>query len=111
MVRSVQAAVDAIEAEVRDLVPRVAASVWSRSVLYTCDVPSDLAQRPVEAAMTRVHEVTREQLRARRGEILDRVGVSYEVLARRATEYALVGEEWSAWDELRDIDFLLADAC
>jgi hypothetical protein len=60
--------------------------------------------------MTRVHEVTREQLRARRGEILDRVGVSYEDLAKRASEYAMVADEWSAWDELREIDFLLADA-
>jgi hypothetical protein len=61
--------------------------------------------------MTRVHEVTRAQLRARRKEILDRVGVSYEDLAKRAKEYALVADEWSAWDELREIDFLLADAC
>jgi hypothetical protein len=61
--------------------------------------------------MTRVHEVTRAQLRARRKEILDRVGVSYEDLAKRADEYALVADEWSAWDELREIDFLLADAC
>jgi hypothetical protein len=59
--------------------------------------------------MTRVHEVTREQLQARRDHILDRLGVTYEGLARRASEYALVADEWSAWDELREIDFLLND--
>jgi len=59
--------------------------------------------------MTHMHEVTREDLQGRRAAILRRVGSSYEDLARRASEYALVADEWSAWDELREIDFLLAD--
>ncbi len=60
--------------------------------------------------MTRVHEVTREQLLDRRQAILRRLGVSYDDLARRAGAYSLVADEWSAWDELREIDFLLNDA-
>ena len=59
--------------------------------------------------MTRVHEVTRDQLRARREAILDGLGVTYDDLARRARDYALVADEWRAWDELREIDFLLDD--
>jgi hypothetical protein len=59
--------------------------------------------------VTRVHEVTRDQLRARREAILDGLGVTYDDLARRARDYALVADEWRAWDELREIDFLLDD--
>lgn len=59
--------------------------------------------------MTHVHEVTRDELERRKRTILDRVGMTYDQLAERAERYALVGEEWSAWSELREIGFLLDD--
>jgi hypothetical protein len=59
--------------------------------------------------MTRVHEVTRDDLLRRRADILHGLGVTYEDLAKRAGEYALVADEWSAWDEIREINFLLGD--
>lgn len=59
--------------------------------------------------MTRVNEVTRAELEARRREILAELGVTHEDLARRARDSALVADEWHAWDKLREIEFLLAD--
>jgi hypothetical protein len=53
--------------------------------------------------------VTRDELERRKRTILDRVGMTYDQLAERAERYALVGEEWSAWSELREIGFLLDD--
>ena len=59
--------------------------------------------------MTRLREVTREELLERRRAVLERLGTSYEELASRADRRALVGDEWSAWDELQEIDFLVGD--
>jgi hypothetical protein len=59
--------------------------------------------------MTRVREVSRDELQARRQEVLERVGMSYEELAHRADQRSLVGEEWAAWDEIRSIEFLMGD--
>ena len=59
--------------------------------------------------MSRVIEVTRPQLDARRREILDHLGTSYEQLAARAEARSLIGEEWAAWEELHEINFLLGD--
>jgi hypothetical protein len=59
--------------------------------------------------VTRVREVTREELERRKQAILSRVGVTYDELAERAERYSLVGDEWSAWSELREIGFLLDD--
>ena len=59
--------------------------------------------------MTRVREVSRGDLEARRSEILAGLGISYEDLADKAAGHSLVGEEWTAWDEIREIDFLLSD--
>lgn len=60
--------------------------------------------------MTRVVVAKREDLETRRAEILARYGVSLDEFAERAKRYALVGDEWDAWDELRGIAFLLGDA-
>ncbi len=60
--------------------------------------------------MTRVVEVSREDLEDRRSTILQRLDASLEDLRDRADRGALVGEEWQAWQELRDIAFLLDDA-
>ena len=57
--------------------------------------------------MTRVHEVTKEELEKRRAEILSRLETSYEDLAEKALAHRLVADEWEAWEEIREIDFLL----
>jgi hypothetical protein len=59
--------------------------------------------------MTRLREVSREDLLERRRELLDRLGLTAKELHRRATNGSLVGDEWAAWDRLRDIEFLLGD--
>ena len=57
--------------------------------------------------MPQVQELSAEELTTRRREILRQVGVSYEELASRAEARSLVGNEWAAWEEIRQIDFLL----
>ncbi|MPZ67288.1 MAG: hypothetical protein GEU83_17885 [Pseudonocardiaceae bacterium] len=59
--------------------------------------------------MVRVVQADRQQLEARRAEILARHGVTLDEFAERAAAYALVGDEWEAWDEIRGIAFLLDD--
>ena len=59
--------------------------------------------------MILLREVSREDLLTRRQAILDCLGCSYPDLAGRANARTLVGDEWSAWDELREIDLLLDD--
>jgi hypothetical protein len=56
--------------------------------------------------MPRVQELTIQELDDRRQAILDHVGLTYEELAQRAAARSLVGDEWNAWDEIRQIDFL-----
>jgi hypothetical protein len=56
--------------------------------------------------MTRTEELSLEQLDARRKEILDRIGISYDDLAALAAARSLAGDEWEAWEEIREIDFL-----
>jgi hypothetical protein len=58
--------------------------------------------------MPHVQEMTLEELEERRKAILSRVGMSYTELAQKARAHALVGDEWAAWDEIREIDFLKA---
>jgi hypothetical protein len=59
-------------------------------------------------ASTKVRRVTPEQLRRRRAEILDELGLTDEQLAAKAEAGGLVGAEWSAWSEIEGIDYLLA---
>ena len=56
--------------------------------------------------MTRVQNVTLRDLDKRRRQILSDIGMSYEELAAKAAARSLVGDEWSAWEEIREIDFL-----
>lgn len=56
--------------------------------------------------MTCVQNVSRRDLDKRRRQILDAIGMSYEELAAKAAARSLVGDEWAAWDEIREIDFL-----
>ena len=60
--------------------------------------------------MSRVVQVSKSELEARRAAILAGLGTSYDELRQRYEASALVGEEWRAWDELCDIEFLLGDA-
>lgn len=52
--------------------------------------------------------MTLEQLRRRRAEILEELGLTDEQLASKADTGGLVGVEWSAWSEIEGIDYLLA---
>ena len=56
--------------------------------------------------MPHVQDMTLEQLEERRAEILNRLGMSYEELAAKADQRSLIGDEWTAWEEIREIDFL-----
>jgi hypothetical protein len=56
--------------------------------------------------MPHIEEVTLKDLDARRKAVLDRVGMSYEELVAKAEAGSLIGDEWTAWDEIREIDFL-----
>ena len=59
------------------------------------------------SAMAPVIEVTREELIARRDEILARLGLTLDEYLRRAAESELSGEEWDVRDDLDSIAFLL----
>jgi hypothetical protein len=56
--------------------------------------------------MPEVQDVTLSDLDEHRQKILDRLGMTYEELAEKAAARSLVGEEWAAWEELREIEFL-----
>lgn len=58
--------------------------------------------------MTRLREVSLNDLLERRRELLDRLGVDADELRHRAASGSLVGDEWAAWDRLQDIEFLLS---
>lgn len=57
--------------------------------------------------LTRVRVWTTDELLDRRRVILDRHGMSLDEFRERAATYALAGREHDAWDELRDIAYLL----
>lgn len=59
--------------------------------------------------MTKMATLSDDELRARRQQILDKLGVTLEELRDRARGYALAGEEHEAWDQLESIAFLLGD--
>jgi hypothetical protein len=56
--------------------------------------------------MPHVQQLSSRDLSERRKAILKRVSMSYEELAAKAAARSLVGDEWAAWDEIREIDFL-----
>lgn len=59
--------------------------------------------------MVRVHEVTREELLARRQQILARAGKTEADLRERSHLGSLVGDEDALLEELRDIAYLLGE--
>jgi RecA-family ATPase len=60
--------------------------------------------------MAIVRELTREDLVTRRDDVLRSVGLSSAELKERAESGGLVGAEWSAWEEIQEIEYLLSDA-
>jgi len=58
--------------------------------------------------MTTVHRPSREELAARRDAILSQLGLTSVELEEKAASGGLVGDEWSAWAEIEEIDYLLA---
>jgi hypothetical protein len=60
--------------------------------------------------MTKIASLSDAELRGRRDEILERLGVSIDGLRARARGYALVGEEHDAWEQLESIAFLLGES-
>jgi hypothetical protein len=59
--------------------------------------------------MTRIATRSDDELRERREAILSKLGVSLDELRERAENYALVGEEHDAWEQLESIAFLLGE--
>ncbi|NIL74830.1 hypothetical protein RhoFasB10_00922 [Rhodococcus sp. B10] len=59
--------------------------------------------------MTTVTSYTPAELVARRELILAKHGMSLSEFADKASQYALVGDEWQAWEDLESIEFLLTD--
>ncbi|GGM70859.1 hypothetical protein GCM10012275_46630 [Longimycelium tulufanense] len=60
--------------------------------------------------MTHVVHVTRDELLQRRDEILQRFHVTLEEFQQRAQNASLVGDEWEAWEELKDVAYLLGES-
>ena len=56
-----------------------------------------------------VVEVRGEDLRARRAELLEHLGMTLSELESKATAYALTTEQREAWEELGNISFLLGE--
>jgi hypothetical protein len=59
--------------------------------------------------MTKVLEVSRKDLSARRAAILKELGLSLEELRAKAATYSLSPNEISAWEEIGEINFLLGE--
>lgn len=59
--------------------------------------------------MTKVHALTREELLARRDELLTLVSATLDELIRRAHAGELRDEEWDIWTEVCELQFLLGD--
>lgn len=57
--------------------------------------------------MSSVISVTREDLEARRAQLLARLPYGEAELHERAEDYLLTHEERAIWETLRSIDFLL----
>jgi hypothetical protein len=53
-----------------------------------------------------IQDVSLRDLNARRRAILTRIGMTYEELAAKAEARSLIGDEWAAWEEIRELDFL-----
>ena len=56
--------------------------------------------------MPEVQDLTLSDLDERRSAILEELGMTYDELAAKAAARSLVGDEWAAWEALREIDFL-----
>ncbi|CCK54299.1 hypothetical protein IAR57_01815 [Mycobacterium canettii] len=68
-----------------------------------------MQQENGEFAVPKIATATDDELRERRTQILAKLGVSFEDLRARAEQYALVGDEHEAWEDLQSIAFLLGE--
>ncbi|GAB7141419.1 hypothetical protein [Mycobacterium riyadhense] len=59
--------------------------------------------------MTRIAALSDDELRARRDLILEKLGMTLAEVRDRAMNYALVGDEHDAWEQLESIAFLLGE--
>ena len=66
-----------------------------------------LKPRQQEVRMAPIIEVTREELLARRQQILNRLGLTLEEYLQRGRESAFSGDEWDVRDDMDSIAFLL----
>jgi hypothetical protein len=57
--------------------------------------------------MTKVTTPTRDELVKRREAILSSSGLTADELATKVVAGRLVGDEWSVWAEIEEIDYLL----
>lgn len=60
--------------------------------------------------MTKVLEVSREDLSSRRAQLLEELGLTLKELMAKASTYSLSPNEISAWEEIGEINFLLGEA-
>lgn len=58
---------------------------------------------------SRIVTVTREELSARRADLLDRAGLTWEEFKGLPEAEALGGDDWETFEELREIAFLLGE--
>lgn len=72
-------------------------------------VTPHMQQENGEFAVPKIATATDDELRERRTQILAKLGVSFEDLRARAEQYALVGDEHEAWEDLQSIAFLLGE--
>lgn len=59
--------------------------------------------------MTRVVDVTPQELLERRAALLERHAMTLDEFSAKAETFQLTGEEWQAWDDLKEIAFLLGE--
>jgi hypothetical protein len=59
--------------------------------------------------MNRVVEVQREELLRRREALAQRVGMTYEVLAKKARDEELPADEWWVWQDIQALNYLLGE--
>lgn len=57
--------------------------------------------------MSRVVEVSHEELLRRREALASRVGMSYEELARKQRTTDLPADEWWIWQDIEAVNYLL----
>jgi len=71
--------------------------------------PHSVGAAGYRGSMTKTDHPTREEVEAQRAAILQSLGLTAAELAERAESGELVGEEWLAWAEVRELGYLLGE--